>query len=248
MLGRLRWRRYYGGVPLWLRIPFWVAVKLVALSILVVVILRWLPPPTSAFMLQYAWFGNVETTAVHYRWTPLGEISSSMPLAVMASEDQRFPIHNGFDLISIRYALADRLKGEPLRGASTISQQVAKNLFLWPGRNLIRKGIEAWFTVLIETLWPKHRIMEIYLNIAEFGRGVYGVEAASQDFFGKPASRITASEAALLAAVLPNPRHRKVQAPSGYVRSRQAWILRQMRQLRAVPEVQPVLRHAAAYR
>jgi monofunctional biosynthetic peptidoglycan transglycosylase len=154
-----------------------------------------------------------------------------MKVAVIASEDQTFPSHHGFDLKSINNALEERESGKRVRGASTISQQVAKNLFLWPGKSWIRKGLEAWFTVLIETLWPKHRILEVHLNVAELGRGIYGVGAAAKIYFHKPASRLNANEAALLAAVLPNPIRLKAAAPSPYVRSRQAWILGQMRGL-----------------
>jgi monofunctional biosynthetic peptidoglycan transglycosylase len=149
----------------------------------------------------------------------------------VAAEDQRFPQHRGFDFKQIDKALADRERGRRVRGASTISQQVAKNLFLWPGQSWVRKGIEAGLTVLIELAWPKPRILEVYLNVAEFGRGTWGVQAASRRYFRKDASRLTRSEAALLAAVLPAPRKYRVDAPSKYVRHRQAWIERQMRSL-----------------
>ncbi|HSE13465.1 MAG TPA: monofunctional biosynthetic peptidoglycan transglycosylase, partial [Rudaea sp.] len=146
-------------------------------------------------------------------------------------EDQLFPEHNGFDFKQIDKALEARERGRRVRGASTISQQVAKNLFLWPGQSWFRKGLEAGITVLIETCWSKQRILEVYLNIAEFGRGTYGVQAASRRFFGKDASRLSRQDAALLAAVLPAPRRFKVEAPSRFVRSRQNWILRQMEAL-----------------
>jgi monofunctional biosynthetic peptidoglycan transglycosylase len=152
-------------------------------------------------------------------------------VAVIASEDQNFPAHYGFDLKSINDALTERQSGGRVRGASTISQQVAKNLFLWPAQSWLRKGLEAYFTVLIETLWPKQRILEVYLNVAEFGRGVFGVGAASDIYFHKRASRLSAYDAALLAAVLPSPKKMRVNAPSNYVRSRQQWILGQMRGL-----------------
>jgi monofunctional biosynthetic peptidoglycan transglycosylase len=154
-----------------------------------------------------------------------------MALAVVAGEDQRFPAHWGFDFRAIQQVLEDKAQGKALRGASTISQQVAKNLFLWHGRSLLRKALEAWFTVLLELLWPKQRILEVYLNIIELGEQTFGVEAASRRFFNKSAQQLRPEEAALLAAVLPNPLYYRVNAPSAYVRERQSWILRQMRQL-----------------
>jgi monofunctional biosynthetic peptidoglycan transglycosylase len=162
---------------------------------------------------------------------PWEEISPHVALAVIAAEDQKFPVHRGFDLEQIDRAFTDAERGRRVRGASTISQQVAKNLFLWPGRSWFRKGLEAWFTVLIELLWPKQRILEVYLNIAEFGRGVWGVEAASRRFFGRPAKSLAREQAALLAAVLPNPKRFRAEAPSAYVKRRQAWILGQMQSL-----------------
>ena len=164
-------------------------------------------------------------------WVPWSEISRHAAVAVIAAEDQKFLEHDGFDFEAIDKALTDSRRGRRLRGASTISQQVAKNLFLWPGQSWVRKGLEAWFTLWIELLWPKQRILEVYLNSAEFGRGVWGVEAASRHFFGKPAARLNRPEAALLAAVLPNPRRFRVSNPSPYVRQRQDWILWQMRML-----------------
>jgi monofunctional biosynthetic peptidoglycan transglycosylase len=154
-----------------------------------------------------------------------------MGLAVIAAEDQNFPEHSGFDWQAIEKALAHNERSRRKRGASTVSQQTAKNLFCWESRSWLRKGAEAWFTLLIETLWSKRRILEVYLNIVEFGDGLYGVEAASQAVFRKPAKRLTASECALLAAVLPNPHRYKARAPSAYVLGRQAWILKQMQQL-----------------
>lgn len=172
----------------------------------------------------------------HYQWQPTARIANDMKKAVIASEDQRFIEHNGFDWQAIQKAYTYNEKQQKnrqtkMRGASTISQQTAKNLFLWSGRSWLRKGLEAYFTVLIECLWPKERILEMYLNIVEFGDGVYGADAAAQHFFGKPAARLTASEAALLAAVLPNPRVYQVEKPSVYIRGRQAWILRNMKQV-----------------
>ena len=173
------------------------------------------------------------TGPVQQRWVDWPQISPHAKVAVIAAEDQKFPEHHGFDLESINDALEERERGRT-RGASTISQQVAKNLFLWPGHSWARKGLEAYFTVLIETLWPKRRILEVYLNIAEFGSGVFGVGAASEVYFGKRAARLGAADAALLAAVLPSPKRMRVNAPSRYVRSRQDWILGQMRGLGGV--------------
>jgi monofunctional biosynthetic peptidoglycan transglycosylase len=158
-------------------------------------------------------------------------MSRSLSYAVVAAEDQTFPEHFGFDLKSIRQALDAHDDGERLRGASTITQQVAKNVFLWSGRSFVRKGLEAYFTVLLEVFLPKDRILEIYLNVAEFGPGIYGVEAAAGTYFAKRAARVTDAEAALLAAVLPAPQSSSVLRPSGYLRERQRWILTQMRRL-----------------
>jgi len=210
------------------------AAGLVVLSVLAVLLLRFVPPVTSAFMVaRYAEgvFGARADTAIDYRWVNGKKISPHLPLAAVAAEDQKFPDHFGFDFDALADAFERLEEGGRLRGGSTISQQVAKNLFLWKGQSFFRKGIEAGFTVLIETLWPKERILEVYLNIAEFGDGVYGVEAAAQRYFGKPAARLTAREAARLAAVLPNPKRFKAAAPSAYVERRTARIERQMRNL-----------------
>ena len=194
-----------------------------------------LPVPFSAVMLERqigAWLSGDFHYVAHSDWVGMDEISPWMGLAAIAAEDQKFPEHWGFDVSAIEKALAHNERQENrVRGASTLSQQTAKNLFLWDGRSWLRKGLEAGLTVGIETVWSKKRILTVYLNIAEFGEGTFGVEAASQRYFHKPASQLTASEAALLAAVLPNPIRFRADAPSGYVRSRQAWILRQMRQL-----------------
>lgn len=193
------------------------------------------PVPFSAVMAERqigAWLQGDFGYVAHSDWVSMDEISPWMGLAVIAAEDQTFPDHWGFDVAAIEKALSHNERHERrIRGASTLSQQTVKNLFLWDGRSWLRKGLEAGLTVGVETVWSKKRILTVYLNIAEFGDGVFGVEAAAQRYFGKPASRLTQSEAALLAAVLPNPLRFKAAAPSGYVRSRQAWILRQMRQL-----------------
>ena len=203
-------------------------------TILPVVLLRWIPPVTSAVMISKSiasLWSDKKGYKTRYKWTPWDKISPHVGIAVVAAEDQMFPEHFGFDLESVSDALEKHSKGKRLRGASTISQQVAKNLFLWSGRSFIRKGIEAYFTILIEAIWPKQRIIEVYLNIAEFGRGIFGVGAASEAFFKKPPSKLGPSEAALLAAVLPNPLRLHANRPTMYVDSRREWILSQMEQL-----------------
>jgi monofunctional biosynthetic peptidoglycan transglycosylase len=201
---------------------------LLILSICLVVGLRWVNPPTSAFMLARALSSD---QPVHYHWRDWELISEDMALAVIASEDQRFPTHAGFDFKQLKAALEDYRKGKGLRGASTISQQTAKNIFLWTKKSFFRKGLEAWFTLWMEVFLSKQRILEVYLNIAEFGEGIYGVGAASQLYFDKTSDAINRYEAALLAAVLPNPKRYKVNNPSDFVSQRQRWILVQMKQL-----------------
>lgn len=194
-----------------------------------------MPVPFSAVMVERqlgAWLSGDFGYVAHSDWVSMDETSPWMGLAVIAAEDQKFPDHWGFDVTAIEKALAHNERNENrIRGASTLSQQTAKNLFLWDGRSWVRKGLEAGLTLGMETVWSKKRILTVYLNIAEFGDGIFGVEAAAQRYFHKPASRLSLSEAALLAAVLPNPLRFKANAPSGYVRNRQAWIMRQMRQL-----------------
>lgn len=217
------------------RFALWCALGWFAITIALVAALRWIDPPTSSFIIHDRignWFAAPkEQYSLRHAWVDWPNIAWTAKVAVISSEDQRFAAHFGFDLKQINNALEERERGKRVRGASTISQQVAKNLFLWPGQSWIRKGLEAYFTLLIETLWSKQRILEMYLNMAEFGRGTFGVGAAGQVFFHKPASRLSASDAALLAAVLPNPKRMHVDAPSRYVRSRQLWILNQMRRL-----------------
>ena len=220
--GRKRFRPFR---LLWRIVTFFV--WLWALSVPLVLLLRFVPPPTTSFMLQAA----VRNGFYAYRWQPYPQISPDMALAAITAEDQRFPIHSGFDVEAINAAIREAESGASLRGGSTITQQVAKNLFLWPGRSFVRKGIEAWLTVLIELMWDKQRILEMYLNIAQFGERTFGVEAASQQFFQISAQNLTPEEAALLAAVLPGPELYSVEAPSWEVLDRQDWILTQMRQL-----------------
>lgn len=192
---------------------------------LLVVAFSVVPPPTTAFMVEAS---IAHGSLVDYDWEPASRISPSLLVAVVAAEDQRFAAHSGFDWTEIRNATRQRTRSGQLRGASTISQQVAKNLFLWPGRSYLRKGLEAGLTVMLEAVWTKQRILEVYVNIAEFGDGVFGAQAAARRFFHKPAADLTAPEAALLAASLPNPHDLRVDAPSAYMRRRQASILRQM--------------------
>jgi monofunctional biosynthetic peptidoglycan transglycosylase len=203
-------------------------------SVAAVLALRWLNPPTTAFMIEARIGAAVRGERGYhtdYRWVDFEHISSNLPIAVVASEDQKFPVHGGFDFDAIADAIEDRAEGVSARGASTISQQVAKNLFLWPGRSWARKGIEAYFTVLIETLWPKRRILEVYLNIAEFGPGVFGVGAAAPRFFAESPARLDREEAARLAAVLPAPRILHADRPSEYVRTRTSKIENEVERL-----------------
>jgi monofunctional biosynthetic peptidoglycan transglycosylase len=221
-LGRIA-RALFGAVLLFM-----------ALSVFPVVLFRWIDPPYSAFMGEAqiaAWTSRDSSYVFRHSWVDLQRISPNLPLAVVASEDQKFPEHWGFDVESIERAYALNQHSHRVRGASTISQQVAKNLFLWSGRSYFRKGLEAYFTLLIEGFWPKRRILEIYLNIAEFGYGTYGAEAAAQRYFHRSAARLSRSDAAVLAAVLPNPARLSAAAPSRYVQQRRDWILGQMQAL-----------------
>jgi monofunctional biosynthetic peptidoglycan transglycosylase len=181
------------------------------------------PPTTVVMLLQPGPVGELE-----HVWVDRDAISWNAARAVMASEDQRFAAHHGIDFVSLDKAIADYREGDDLRGASTITQQVAKNVFLWQGRSYARKALEAYFAVLIEMCWTKERILEVYLNVAELGPGVFGVEAASREYFGSSAAALSVSDAALLAAVLPNPQRLSAARPSEYVRERQAWIASQV--------------------
>lgn len=198
-----------------------------ALNVALVLPLRWLPPLTSSFMI-ITWAARPDGAGdMRYDWVGARAISRRAPEAVLASEDQKFFDHAGFDFKAIRKAIGHNQRSRRIKGGSTISQQVAKNLYLWPGRSWVRKGLEAWLTAWLELLLPKPRILEIYLNIAQFGPTVFGVEAASRLYFGKSAARINRNEAALLAAALPNPVRFRVNNPSTYMRRRQAWIMNQ---------------------
>lgn len=194
-----------------------------------VALFRYVDPPITAMMLQQP----VPLRSQRHVWVPREAVAPAFAHAVIASEDQLFMSHRGFDFGSIEKAVRDYRAGGTLRGASTITQQVAKNMFLWPGRSFVRKGIEVYFTLLIEALWPKERILEVYVNVAELGEGVFGVEAAAQAYFGIDAQRLGDEQAAVLAAVLPNPKRLRADRPSEYVERRRDWILGQMRRLRA---------------
>ncbi|MCY1400358.1 Biosynthetic peptidoglycan transglycosylase [compost metagenome] len=205
----------------------------VAGSAVLVLVLRWVPPPGTMLMVERkveSWFDG-EPIDLQRSWRSWDELPDALKMAVIAGEDQKFAEHHGFDLPAIQKALAYNERGRSVRGASTISQQVAKNLFLWPGRSWLRKGFEAWFTVLIETLWSKQRILEVYLNSVEWDSGVFGAQAAARHHFGVDARRLSRQQASLLAAVLPNPREWSAARPSPYVRQRSAWIRQQMWQL-----------------
>ncbi|MCC9167629.1 monofunctional biosynthetic peptidoglycan transglycosylase [Pontibacter harenae] len=214
------------------------------LSVAWVLLYRWVAPPVTLHMMQRraeAGAASKEDPAIDYRFVTLEEMSQQLPLAVVASEDQLFPQHYGFDFDAIYGAFKSNTKGKKIRGGSTISQQVAKNVFLWHGRSYFRKALEAYFTVLIEVLWGKERIMEVYLNIAEMGDGIFGVEAASQNYFNTAAKNVGRQQAALLAAVLPNPIRYSAKRPSGYVLKRRSRITRAMRQLGGTAYIKSIL-------
>jgi monofunctional biosynthetic peptidoglycan transglycosylase len=214
------------------RLLAWSAVAVLVATVLPIAFLRVVPPVTTPFMLArrvpFA-RGPAACRSIAYRWVPARRIARDVLAAVVAAEDQNFTTHHGFDLGAIHDALEEGERGGRLRGASTISQQVAKNLFLWPGRSWVRKGLEAWFTIWIEALWPKWRILEVYVNVAQLGPCTFGVGAASRRYFDRSPRELTLDQAALLAAVLPNPVRRRVQAPSARVRERARWIATQAR-------------------
>lgn len=221
-----RWWRWLWRIPLYLLL----------FSVLQVLVLRVVDPPFSMVMALRqldVWTGAGQNLPKHiwYEWKDMDDISPYLAMAVIAAEDQQFAHHAGFDLEAIEKARKHNARGGKVRGASTISQQVSKNLFLWSGRSWIRKGLEVWYTFLIEKLWPKSRILEMYVNIAEFGNGIYGAEAAAKAFWGKSATQLSPAEAARLAAVLPNPRRYNAVNPGPYVQRRTQWIERNMRNL-----------------
>ena len=209
------------------------ALVALALPILVLLALRWLDPPTSAFILARQWeqLHGGRAAAVHHRWVDFDRISPHLAVAVIAAEDQRFPDHFGFDLAAIHRALAHNARGRTVRGASTISQQTAKNLFLWSGRSYLRKGLEAGLTLGLEMLWRKRRIIEVCLNLAEFGDGVFGARAAAERIFHTSPDRLSRQQAALLASVLPDPGRLDAGRPSAHVRQKARWVRAQMDRL-----------------
>mgnify|MGYP005820424611 FL=1 len=197
------------------------------ITFLLVLLFKWVPLPFTPLMaIRYFEHPDEE---IKHDWIPIEEISKNLQLAVICSEDQNFENHSGFDLEAIQKAIENNKKGKRVRGASTISQQTAKNAFLWPGRNYVRKGLEAYFTFLIELLWSKERILEVYLNSIEMGKGIYGVQAAAQNWFGKEAVNLSPAEAAAIAAILPNPREYRANPASSYISQRKSWITQQMK-------------------
>lgn len=215
-------------------IPLKVILYFVIITVAWVIFYRFVNPPITPLMIIRYFESDSDNKSINKEWKDYEDISENMALAVIAAEDQRFFQHNGFDVEAIQKAIDKNEQGRRMKGASTISQQVTKNAFLWPERSWLRKGLEAYFTFLVETLWSKGRILEVYLNIIEMGDGVYGAEAAAQTYFGKPAKNLTRYEAALIAAVLPNPKRMSPARPSAYVYERQRWIVRQMRNLGSV--------------
>lgn len=221
-----------------LRIVRWILVGFFVSTILAVVCLRFIPVfITPLMVIRYVeQVGGGESIKMHHHWVPMEEISRHMPVAVMASEDQRFLKHHGFDYNAIEKAAIHNMKGGKRHGASTISQQTAKNVFLWPGRSWIRKGFEVYFTFLIEMMWSKQRIMEVYLNSIEMGDGIYGVDAVAEYHFNTTASQLSRNQCALIAATLPNPRRFNSAAPGEYMRKRQRQIEHEMRFIPSFPK------------
>lgn len=216
------------------RLCQWLLVFFFVSSLGAVLLFRWVPVPVTPLMLIRCvqQVSRGEQVRLRHHWVPLSEMSQYMPVAVMASEDQRFLLHHGFDVKEIKNAVAERMNGGRRRGGSTISQQTAKNVFLWPASSWLRKGLEAYFTCLIEVFWSKERIMEVYLNSIEMGDGIYGAEAVAQWHFGCTAAQLSRANCALIAATLPNPLRFSSKDPSKYMLKRQTWIMRQMRHLK----------------
>ncbi len=203
---------------------------LILFSVFMVFLYKWVPVPATPLMVIRAYEQNHKGDSITWKhdWVPLHAISKNLQLAVICSEDQSFLIHNGFDIKAIEKAIENNKKGKRLKGGSTISQQTAKNVFLWPERSWLRKGFETYFTFLIEQVWGKERIMEVYLNSIEMGNGIYGVEAASQYWYKKSATKLSTYEAASIAAILPNPRKYRANPASNYIQNRKNWIVRQI--------------------
>ena len=219
------------------RIIRWIVLLFFGSTILSVFAYKWLPVYVTPLMVIRCvqQVSRGERIRLKHHWVPLDSMSIYMPVAVMASEDQRFLEHRGFDLVEIENAIREQVSGRRKRGGSTISQQTAKNVFLWPGRSWVRKGLEVYFTALIELVWGKHRIMEVYLNSIEMGDGIYGAEAVAQWHFGRSASELTRPNCALVAATLPNPIKFSSKEPSPYMLRRQTAIMKQMRHIDVFP-------------
>lgn len=209
---------------------FKLGVLFLTIPIIAVVIYKWIPVPATPLMvIRYVEQKEADQETVwKHNWMPLDDISKELQLAVICSEDQNFLKHNGFDMKAIEKAFDNNQKGKRIKGASTISQQTAKNVFLWPQRSWLRKGMETYVTFWIELLWSKQRIMEVYLNSIEMGNGIYGAEAAAQYWFKKPAAKLSKSEAAAIAAILPRPLKYQANPPTNYIASRKLWIMKQM--------------------
>lgn len=228
-------KTFFQNCWMWLKRIF---ILLFIAQLAYIILLKWVNPPITFTQLS-SW---VHGYGLERNYTGRKNISVNAKLAFLASEDQLFPDHNGFDFKSIKKAMKHNRKSKSLHGASTISQQTAKNVFLWQGRSWIRKGLEVYFTFMIELAWGKKRILEVYMNVAETGKGVFGIEAAAKKYFNKPAKNLTRNEAAMIAASLPNPKKYKIKPLSGKVASRAAWILRQMNNLDEDPDIQALIK------
>ncbi|WP_179009387.1 monofunctional biosynthetic peptidoglycan transglycosylase [Winogradskyella forsetii] len=211
--------RFLGKLVLWF----------IVLSVGLVVLYKFVPVPATPLMVIRYFESTNENKIWKHEWVSMEKISKNIQLAAICSEDQKFMAHNDFDIEAIEKAYEHNKKGKRIRGGSTISQQTAKNVFLWPKRNWLRKGLETYFTFLIETIWSKERILEVYLNSIEMGNGIYGAEAAAQYWFKKSAANLNANESAAIVAVLPNPRNYRANPASAYIQRRQQWIVKQMR-------------------
>ena len=212
------------------RVIIKIIIAFFTISIVSVILYKWVPVPFTSLMLirNVAHWSKGESANFSHNWVSINEISPNLAKAVIVSEDQKFMEHFGFDLAALEKAYEGNKKGKRIKGGSTITQQTAKNVFLWPKRSYVRKGFEVYFTFLIEVIWSKERIIEVYLNSIEMGNGVFGAEAASQHWFRKPASKLNAYQAASIAAILPNPRKYKATNSSSYIEKRKSWIVRQM--------------------
>jgi len=212
------------------RVIIKIIIAFFTISIVSVILYKWVPVPFTSLMLirNVAHWSKGESANFSHNWVSIDEISPNLVKAVIVSEDQKFMEHFGFDLAALEKAYEGNKKGKRIKGGSTITQQTAKNVFLWPKRSYVRKGFEVYFTFLIEVIWSKERIIEVYLNSIEMGNGVFGAEAASQNWFRKPASKLNAYQAASIAAILPNPRKYKATNSSSYIEKRKSWIVRQM--------------------